>query len=458
MTLPVPLESLAEWSACCGTLRCGERVLDVICDVSVAPDGTIGLAFNDVPMTEETWEFYADWLQHRGQTVPRYQLDLRDAQGHHHLLTDHAILSSVGHSSTSGSSVVQLEGEAARMSVTYTGPAVPGTGGETRLARYRTVGLRGLLAESADFDVGRVTLHGVREVSDHRHLAGALQVKHPGDDGESLEAWLTRCDERAQDILRMVSLGAGRMVSWSARETYLGGTLHHLELRGRRHSGPPFDPLFDHLELGRALQLAARHYSRELASRTGLDVAVDWYVMPHSYSEARFMASMTALEHLVSKHATAAGAVLPWKVYRVARSAMESALKSQEMRQELADALRAHGVSDDKVESTVSSALAQLEANLGKPNGRSFRDSIVRLLSDYSVRHDDITPAVAALVKVRNDIAHRGLRQDGEDQVPFRRVVSALRELLRRLFVSILEYEGEYTSHLDGPERRNFSR
>lgn len=180
--------------------------------------------------------------------------------------------------------------------------------------------------------------------------------------------------------------------------------------------------------------------------------------MDHSYSEARYLATMTALEHLVTKHEETLGAVLSKAAFRRARKAMEAALEANDTINEVAGALQTSEPHEAAARTAATEALALLRPKLGNLNRLSLLDSVVRLLALYRVAHDDIVPDVRRLLQVRNDIAHRGLHDSGETGEPLPLLLAALRELLRRLFLGILGYEGHYESHYPKYQTRHFPR
>lgn len=458
-TQPTPPEAastapLIAWNRCVGTLSDAERSLDVVCDVTVSRDGAVGLRFEDLPVSASTFDFYGTWLNSRGPTVPHYRLAL-EAENGDRLSTEDAILTGGGTNSTPERSVIHLSGEALALSVAHRPTVDWETAGTTRLATYHLVGLRGLHVHTEDTDAGRVHLVGAGDVQDHGELAGELAVESNADATDDA-AWLDATDDRVRGILLMVSLGAGRFVPWSIREFAVGGIRRSLEFRGRRRTGRPFDPLFHRLNLGPALRLGTHHYSRELGERTGLDIAVEWYVMDHSYSEARYLATMTALEHLVTKHETTLGVVLSKTAFRRARESMEAVLEASDTVDKIVGALLTPETDVATARTAAVEALAQLRPKLGNLNRLSLFDSVVRLLDLYRVAHGDIVPDVRRLIRVRNDIAHRGLHASGDACEPLHLTLAALRELLRRLFLGILGYQGPYESHYPEHQTRHF--
>jgi hypothetical protein len=261
-----------------------------------------------------------------------------------------------------------------------------------------------------------------------------------------------------RDMLLMISLGAGRFVGWSVRELFIGGIRRGIEFRGRRWSGQPYDPLFHHLNLKAALELATKNYSHELGERTGLGIAIEWYVMSQPYSEARYLATMTALEHIVAKHADVLGAMLPLETFQAVRGDLDGVLSAPHTRAAVVAALRADGLTEAELSAAADSRIAALRSKLGGLNSVPLQDKIIALLSMYGVQHSDVTPTLQQLLAIRNRLVHRGLHRRDVGGVALATAVAALRELVVRMILAILNYEGPYQSYLNGPTTAHFAK
>jgi len=445
---------LIEWKACVGTIARGDRSLDVVCDVTVSSRGAIEVVVHDIPLTDHTWWVLESVTNERGLRLPDYKLELRADNGDQ-LRTELFHILTSGTKGTQEGSVIRLRGTAATMTVGHAPTDEWDAANSGVIAKYTTVGLKAFGQASVESDIGRVTLAGVHDLEEYDQLAGELRIDNSEATVDDVDGWLAVADARTRDILLIISLAAGRFVRWSVREVFVGRIRRSIEFHGPHGSGAPYDPLLHHMVLTDFLDVAANHYSHSLGAETGLDVAIEWFVMNHRYSEARFLATISALEHLVSKHASAAGSVLPRRAFAALRGAVDEVLRREETRLSI---LESFSDEQQATRELVDEALVEIRAKFGNLNARSLQTKAGALLADYRVPTDDVKLSVGELMAMRNQLVHRGIHRGSEDEPELLVAVSALRELVRRLFMAILGYEGTYYSFLNGPEQMQFRR
>lgn len=433
---------LISWSACRGTLSDGEHSVAIECEVTVAHDAKVTLVVADVPVAAESGWLRDPGVRVSGRTLRHFSLSLKADNGDQ-LESRHVTLTNIGETWALSASVIRIRGEALTLTVNHAPAPDWAAAGTERIARYHLVGLRAFGQQQEDTDIGRVTLTGASDVTDFSKLAGELVIESATGSVADAE-WLSAVDARIEEILLMVSLGAGRLVRWGVREFAVGSIRRSLEFRGSQASGPPHEPMFHHLAFEPALRLGTHHYRRSLGERTGLDIAVEWYLMSHHYAESGFLASMTALEHLVAKHVDQLGAVLPKAAFRRVRESLVATLADPPTREAVRAALLSTSKAPAEADATAVAALEQLAQKLGNLNRLSLQQSVIALLELYDVSHADLRPDVRQLIKIRNNIVHRGIHSPGDEGEPLIEAVAALRELLRRLFLAILGYKGRY--------------
>jgi hypothetical protein len=192
-----------------------------------------------------------------------------------------------------------------------------------------------------------------------------------------------------------------------------------------------------------AIETALNNYTPELRQDTGLDVAIAWSLMNSRYSEADFLAAMTALEHLIYVYSARnpQGRIVGKgdfrnKIQPVIEDALRTALASLGIR-------------------SGDSRVAEMVENLGKINERSLRDHLEAFLAYHGVPVDKPKEVIKILVKLRNDIVHRG-QASPENQPHLEKLLAVLRELLARVFLTLLRYRGPYFSYLAGCEIKQF--
>ena len=79
------------------------------------------------------------------------------------------------------------------------------------------------------------------------------------------------------------------------------------------------------------------------------------------------------------------------------------------------------------------------------------------MLESYGVPRSGIEGDIEVLVQVRNKIVHRGRYQPSDpDSNRLSDLVGVARELLRRTFLALLKFEGEYRTWVNGPGSAHF--
>jgi hypothetical protein len=106
-------------------------------------------------------------------------------------------------------------------------------------------------------------------------------------------------DDHVSRLLDVLSLANGQLLQWSRRRCFSGSRGVAVHFRTTTSTSDPPFPLFPPHHLQPAIETALNNYTPELRQDTGLDVAIAWSLMNSRYSEADFLAAMTALEHLI---------------------------------------------------------------------------------------------------------------------------------------------------------------
>ncbi len=282
-------------------------------------------------------------------------------------------------------------------------------------------------------------------MDDYKRMSGLLAIEAKSDEYHPLDAWLNSCDEIARAVLDIISPAEGNFIRWSVRRLFIKNEIVALWFRGPRASGPPREPLYTHLDLRPFLNIALNSYTPELKQRTGMDVAIEWFLMDPRYLELQFLAGMTSLEHMVQVFSsrTDSGGLFPSEYFSgVIKPELESSVKK--IKNSLDES-----VPDMKKRREIEQALERL--GFGNLNGKSLKVKLFEMLCYYEVPINDIEEDVKDLIATRNKIAHTGsFRRPEKEKGYIHHQLGILRELLKRIFMKLLGYEGQYYSSLAG--------
>lgn len=88
-------------------------------------------------------------------------------------------------------------------------------------------------------------------------------------------------------------------------------------------------------------------------------------------------------------------------------------------------------------------------------NRYPFKDNLRKFLKEYKVPLDGIDQNIESAIGVRHKIVHRGMYISVGSIQSVNDHLAVLRELLTRIFLTLLRYNGEYQSFLNGQEDKN---
>ena len=211
------------------------------------------------------------------------------------------------------------------------------------------------------------------------------------------------------------------------------------ELDGPKPAGYVADGLGHHLHLQPWLDVAVTSNTLLLTSKTGLATAIKWFVATPRETELQLIIAATILEHLDNCFQRNHGPSVVWEA---------AAIKG--LKAELDRALPR--IVDDTVPGRVASQVSERVGKaLGDLNRASLAESLIRMLDFYHVPVDDIRSLIGPAIRARNQVIHR---DDYRQEYAFEDLyghVAVLREVLKRTFLALLEYRGQYHSMLNGP-------
>ena len=417
------------YRGCIGQLSLTEesetRTASVIFEVNVDKGGAIHIIFQDQPLTQENSWITRVWSS---SSPSMAMLQLRGVTGAGLTVeSDWIILRSVQAPSTPASVILSIKASAAHLTVRYAKPTdKPG-----RL-KYWIADLLFYRGTQFEMPFGNVGVRGGTETDAEDPMTGIITVQQK-DAAAGLETWIQDADKGVRRMLGVLSFASGSILRANVMEVYCGDTLVWVDFAGGRSPAPQHKPPLHFLDLANTFPPLAKAYDAALIERTGLDVAIEWHLMPHAYDEARFVAQMTAVEHLVSVFQRGTEATY-----------LPSGLYAEQVKpflaQTLADRITASTIDQD----VKDRAIEGMTRKLGDFHGLPLQDKLVRMLAAYRVPLDGLTEWIGNLIRVRNNIVHRGLHDPRGKDIELAEHVAAAEELVRRIVFALLGFQGRY--------------
>jgi len=419
-----------------GELRCGDKSVSATWSVTIGKHGGISIRVEPIPLEASSkWMF--DVAFPSGPLLERLSIHGQNHEGIS-CETDQFYVITCETTSDGHGNRLSLAGDALKLRLLYL--PMPETSTGLR-AIYYTVGMRASGAPTVSTSAGRLTLVAPMKLAEPDNISGRLYIESPNDK-RSAESWLSDCDAVVLRVLDLVSLADGGLIRWSVRRLENERELIAIDCEGPKESGPAFDGLFAYLNLQPVLELVER-YTEELCERTGLAVALEWFVHHPRYAELELIAASTALEHLIAVFVK--GHATPELV-----SADLFSARLADMKKSWEDAAKSASASDQAL-------IPRIIQKLGGLNYGSFYDKLVAFTEHYKVPLVGVDlKDVKGAIDARNGVIHRGLYRTKEEERQLYQHVHVLRQVLKMIFLTLLEYKGQYLSLLNGPKWLQF--
>jgi hypothetical protein len=460
-------DPLVQYSGCRGTLSWDEsgthHEADVVFALEVDRTGRIRLDVEDQPLSSDNF-----WIKTANSSsspiVAALSLEARNSEGH--LLRSETVhLSSVGTYSTRDSAILQMEAQASQLTVLV--DQEERTAADEYQVEYRVAGLRWFRGSRFTLSSGEVAIAGDVKVDDFTKVSGTVAIRSPAKD-QTLDSWLETADAEVRRILEVVSFADGHFMRATVRQVFQDKTLARIDFFGSRRGSAPHKPPLHCLHFAGTLPSLIQAYDDALIKRTGLDVAIEWHLMPHIYNEARFVSQMTAIEHLIHVFAdrfpdstyidkkTFKQTVAPALVRTLERQIGRLCGRDGWWHRVLRLLLGRRDGTDSNPSGTTQEAVEGMSQGLRQINRRSLRSNLTRMLAEYDVPLEGLNESIGPLITTRNNIVHRGLHGHDDEGTSLGQRLTEAEELLRRIVLALLGFDGRYTTWLTRIEDRDF--
>jgi hypothetical protein len=255
---------------------------------------------------------------------------------------------------------------------------------------------------------------------------------------QSIEAYKSLLSKKISKILRLVSLSQGTYIDWASFELFEQNNegVSERVYSERKNIQSEFSArheLTSYLDLSNYFRITYPNYTDNLNFELGFYPAVEWYCesLNRSLLESRYLGLFTVLETFIYRFATTQK---PPKEFILVNDDFKRF--KEKLKESMKGCLSALSIDTDK------DMRKALYSNLSCLNRYSFRYNLTRFLENYKIGYNDIIEDLGVLKDVRDKIIHRGI--SGRDFDDLIEACDKVVALVRRIFLSILNYEGSY--------------
>lgn len=306
------------------------------------------------------------------------------------------------------------------------------------LLQFRMNGFRSLSQFTCKSELGTVAIGGNSYVESSDVLSGAVKV---GSEIEVLAADTAEWKDNAHNLLehvnRVMTFAQGLSPRTPIIEFYYGDTVEVTYLRQSRNNTARISNIH-FLDNEYIFKAAVTSYFNPIVQVENLRMALEWFSIDSSYSEVRLINAMTVLENLIASNLSDEDQrIRNPKAFEKIRKEIRATLKNV-IEKEIVD------------EELIKKSLKEINEKLPDLNRKTLLSKLKILLQRWEVPMmgiDDIQLSEAK--KARDLIVHNGF-YDKEKSSELWLHVTIVREIVVRVFLTILEYEGHYISYVGG--------
>lgn len=279
--------------------------------------------------------------------------------------------------------------------------------------------------------LGTIAVHGNTERPDIEDMSGYVAVQAPSKN--SGDSWYSNADDFLRHMHRGMALAHGGRLQTPRLEYYEGSTA-----KVTFYAGSAFHPEFpvqNFLNHGPFIKALVDRYLSKGPLPDELWTALGWIQTDTTFDVVRLLNAMTALEAISENLLPErSGTIVPKSIFKALRPQFEGVI----------------------ADSTVLSDEAKVifVGKIAGLNKKTFAEKISELFDYYEISKCDFEGnTIIDLVKLRNEIVHRGVAPASVDLWP--QIILA-RELITRILLKEIGFKGRYCCYVRGLHDRDF--
>ena len=280
--------------------------------------------------------------------------------------------------------------------------------------------------------MGPVVVRGATRTTASDQISGWIAAKAPANSHS--KTWRQSAENMLSHLRSVLAFARGSPLAAPVTEFYEGDTVE-VTFQDTVGTHASYMPPISNSNLEPIVSAAVNNMRLVEDYREAFDIAIGWYLVPTSVEEVRFLSGMTALDGLASRTLDKS------LIYILGNSASRRFAR------------RVREIADEQ-NNFEDSAQCAIKQKIPELNRRPFMQQIVALLERWCVSRISIEDeCLSRLIRLRNDIVHQGGVPENEELWPS---ILVAREILVRLVLSMLQFEGPYWCYLGGRHMRHF--
>jgi len=411
-----------------GTLSCENNQLPISFNANLDLHGNFQFKFEDIPVNKETKFILTFW--HERDSNQHFSINATTGDGIS-FNTDHLYFTSIGpHADHERGHYYVLKGACQKgVFRRKLNEAV-----DKPCLHFTLKGFESFPWLRYESPMGKIIMGGNINPENADLLTGQLELRSV-ETPKDINAWQKEAGELLDRICCMMSFAVGKNIQIVVTKLFYADTLEIVVTpKTVRDSAqmPPFHPL----NRQPIFNCVVRFCVDQPKETAKLRFAIDWLTMDATYTEVRLIQAMTAIENLI--------AIL---LKESERSIFKNSKNFVELKRRLETTINQFAASCDEHQSNPNLG-KDVSNKLNELNRRSLKKNMLKLFDQYSVPISDIRNEISHAIEARNKIIHRGrYYEDGKKLPDLWNHVTVIRELLVRLLLSIIQFEGRYESY-----------
>jgi hypothetical protein len=424
-----------------GTLSSGESSLEVGFTAKVDDAGEVQFEFEPIPFTKQSAFIQTDW-DPPGHDFGEFNL-VGVAEDGATFDTDNLIFTTVGWRSTTTDSTFNLSASCSEARFRMKAARGDGPVAKLFLKGFRTA-LWPLVAETRLGVARMLGLDSLDELPSSNSMSGRIQV-NGGSNVEDAEAWRAEVDGFLEHLRHIMSFASGAMLHAPLFEFIHDGQVELVALSQPRQEAAYMAP-FSHRALEPIFKRAVETHFNPAFAVDKLHYAISWYCMSSAYVEANLITAMTVLENLISSNLSKAD------------TEIQDEANFKKLRKKISNAAKEHFAEMPLDGEEQQRMVADVNEKLNDINRRTLKQKIDILGKRWGMSLGGLTEEqIKGAKKARDSVVHQGFYEHvpGKNSELFEHMLVA-RELVVRLILTVLQFDGSYRTYLDGIREQEF--